>query len=269
MCIRLLAFIAWTVMMAQATACLAAHIDIRPVPLPMAKSRARKELVSAVEDINREIRTDAVNCDGYYRSRARVLLDTTSAFSVQLSVDEYCGGPYPETDVKAVEFDADTGDRYSPLSLYEVGTQNDVDERVKWRDDIRQRIKAAFLSDAKAARDGGQCLSVIGSDEPDDYGVSAIDESSLGLGLDGLHVYPQPSHAVQACYRTVVLPYASLRPYLNGAEAVRIGWTEPHSARRALRDGGKALIAHTHQHLRWRRLDVAVQTNNRRNPWGN
>jgi hypothetical protein len=138
MCIRLLAFIAWTVMMAQATACLAAHIDIRPVPLPMAKSRARKELVSAVEDINREIRTDAVNCDGYYRSRARVLLDTTSAFSVQLSVDEYCGGPYPETDVKAVEFDADTGDRYSPLSLYEVGTQNDVDERVKWRDDIRQ-----------------------------------------------------------------------------------------------------------------------------------
>lgn len=121
MCIRLQVFIAWTVMMAQATTCLAAHIDIRQVPLPMAKSRARKELVSAVEDLNRQIRADAVDCDGYYRSRARVLLDTTSAFSIELSVDKYCGGPHPETDVKAVVFDAVTGDRYSPLALYEVG----------------------------------------------------------------------------------------------------------------------------------------------------
>ncbi len=253
-------------MMAQATTCLAAHIDIRPVPLPMAKSRPRKELVSAVENLNRQIRADAVDCDGYYRSRARVLLDTTSAFLIESSVDEYCGGPHPETDVKAVMFDAVTGDRYSPLALHELGTQKDVDERIKWRAGIRDRIKTVFLSDAKAARDGGQCRSVIESDKADDFDVSAIDESSLGLGLDGLHAYPQPSHAVRACYRTVVLPYASLRPYLSEAEVVRIGWTEPHHTRRALRDSGKAPIAYTHQHSR--RLDVAVQTNNRRNLWG-
>lgn len=97
--------------------------------------------------------------------------------------------------------------------------------------------------------------------------MSAIDESSLGLGLDGLHVYPQPSHAVQACYRTVELPYVSLRPYLSAADVVHIGWMEPHRTRRALRDCAEAPITHTHQ--RSRRLDVAVKTNNRRNLWGN
>ena len=234
--------------MAQATTCLAGYIDIGPVPLPIAKSRARKELVSAVEDMNRQIRADAVDCDGYYRSRVRVLLDTTSVFSVEMSVDEYCGGPYPDTYVKAVIFDALTGERYSPLSLYEVGTQKDVEERIKWRVGIRNRIKAVLLADAEVVRDDGQCRAVIESDKANEFNVSAIDESSLGLGPDGLLVYPQPSHAVQACYRTVVLPYASLRPYLNGVEAVRIGWTEPKSERSVLPDDGTALIAHIHQH---------------------
>lgn len=237
--IRLLAFIAWAVLMAQAATCLAAEIDIRAVPFPLAKAKAGKKLISAVKDLNRKIRADAVDCGDYYRSRAKVLLDTASVFSVELSVEEYCGGPYPDFNVGAVVFDVVTGDRYSPLSLYEVGKQEDVDEPIKWRDEIRDKIEAVFLSDAKAARDGGQCLSVIRSDMAQEFGVSAVDESRLSLGRDGLHVYPQATHAVQACYRTVVLPYASLRPYLNGAEALRIGWREPHIAKRPFSNGAR------------------------------
>ena len=193
----------------------------------MAKSRARIELINAVDDMNNKIKADALQCGGYYRSRAKVLLDTASVFSVELSVDAYCGGSYPVTDIGAVVFDAVTGDRYSPLSLYEVGRQEDVDERVTWRYEIRDRLEAALLSDARTARDGGDCLSAIRSDKAQEFGLGAVDESRVALGRDGLHVYPEPSHVVQSCYRTIVLRYASLRPYLNEAEAARISWTEP------------------------------------------
>jgi hypothetical protein len=223
---RLLVIIACAVVMAQPAPCLAADIDIRLVHFPVAKSPAKGKLVAAVRVMNRKIKADAVECGGFYRSRAMVLLDTASVFSVEVSVSEYCGGPYPLDDVEAVVFDAVTGKRYSPQSLYRVGWQEGIDGPVKWRTAIRNAIKRRLVLSAKAIHDGGECSSVIQGDKAGDS-ASAIDAAKLGLGHDGLHVYPEPAHVVQACYKTVVLPYASVRQYLNRAEASRIGWMEP------------------------------------------
>ncbi|MEZ2307139.1 hypothetical protein [Caballeronia sp. Lep1P3] len=192
----------------------------------MAKSRTQHELVAAVKDLRREIKADAGECAGSYSSRATVLLDTPSVFSVEVSVSEYCGGPYPLADVRPVVFDAITGERYSTLTLYQVGWQEGISGSVKWRTDIRDVIKRRLILSAKATHDGGDCSAVIEDDMAGDS-ESAIDAARLGLGRDGLYVYPEPAHVVQACCKTVVLPYASIRQYLNGAEASRICWMEP------------------------------------------
>ncbi|MFL9913982.1 hypothetical protein PQR75_00955 [Paraburkholderia fungorum] len=223
---RHLVFIVSAVVMAQAATCFAAGIDIKPVPFPMAKSPAKSELFAAVKDLNRKLTTDASECGGDYRSRAAVLFDTASIFSVEVSVSEYCGGPYPVDDISPVVFDAVTGKRYSPLSLYRAGWQGGIDGPVKWRTDIRNAIKKRLVLSAKTIHDGGECSSVIQGDKAGDS-ASAIDAAKLGLGRGGLYVYPEPAHVVQACYKTVVLPYASVRQYLNRAEASRIGWMEP------------------------------------------
>jgi hypothetical protein len=223
---RHLVFIAWAVVMAQAATCFATGIEIRPMPFPVAKSPAKSELFAAVKDLNRKITKDASECGGYYRSRATLLLDTASVFSVEVSVSEYCGGPFPVDDVGVVVYDAITGERYSPLSLYRVGWQEGIDGSVKWRADIRDAIKRSLVRGARAMHDGSECSSVIQGDNGG-YSASAIDAAKLGLGRDGLYVYPEPAHVVQACYKTVVLPYASIRQHLNRPEALRIGWMEP------------------------------------------
>lgn len=156
----------------------------------------------------------------------QVLLDTASAFSVEVSVSEYCAGPYPVDDVGAVVFDAVIGERYSPLSLYRIKWHEGIDGAVKWRMDIRDAIKRRLILSAKAIHDGGECSSVVRGDKEGDS-ESAIDAAKLGLGRDGLYVYPEPAHVVQACYKTVVLPYASVRQHLNRVEALCIGWMEP------------------------------------------
>ncbi|MFM0378474.1 hypothetical protein PQQ72_15815 [Paraburkholderia strydomiana] len=219
-------FVVGAVVMTGVATCFAAAVDIRPVPFPVAKSRAQHGLVAAVKDLNRKIMADASECGGYYWSRAAVSLDTTSIFSVEVSVSGYCGGPYPLADVRPVVFDAITGERYSPLTLYQVGWQQGISGSVKWRTDIRDVVKRRLILSAKATHDGGDCSSVIENDMAGDSN-SAIDAARLGLGRDGLYVYPEPAHVVQVCYKTVVLPYSSVHQYLNRAEASRIGWMEP------------------------------------------
>jgi hypothetical protein len=147
-------------------------------------------------------------------------------FSLEVSVSEYCGGPFPVDDVGAVVYDAVAGERYSPLSLYRVGWQEGIDGPVKWRADIRDAIKRSLVRGAMAMHDGGECSSVIQGDNAG-YSASAIDAAKLGLGRDGLYVYPEPAHVLSACYETVVLPYASVRQYLNRVEVSRLGWTAP------------------------------------------
>ncbi|MGY6255539.1 hypothetical protein ACXIVK_18925 [Paraburkholderia caledonica] len=52
---RLLVFVVGAVGMTGVATCFAAAFDIRPVPFPVAKSRAQHRLVATVKDLNRKI----------------------------------------------------------------------------------------------------------------------------------------------------------------------------------------------------------------------
>jgi uncharacterized protein YecT (DUF1311 family) len=198
--------------------------DIQPIPFPSAKSPGRALIVSAVRSMNKKAKNDAKDCldenkDNSFDESTEVLMDTPKIYTFVTTGEYFCGGAHPDEHRIPTTFDAARGKAYSPLSLYVIG-KKEKDGRTLYEPEIRQTIINALLDARKPFQKDDDCLRTLWEDTPPD----ALDFAELALGQDGLHVYPQPAHVIQACYDDIVLPYATLEDYLNRDEATRLGF---------------------------------------------
>ena len=152
-----------------------------------------------------------------FELRYEVLLDTPQIYSLAQWLNINCIGPYPAFAENAVVFDMATGQRYSPLRLYAITRKGPYG--AEFRPEIRTLIRQALIAERKPIDKDDECIQVLKSDE-----IRLLEDDTLGLGAQGLHVMYAGSHAVQACYGEVVLPYARLKKFLNTQEAKRIHW---------------------------------------------
>jgi uncharacterized protein YecT (DUF1311 family) len=198
--------------------------DVKPIPFPSSKSPGRVSIIAAVRSMNKKAQRDANECQGdnkdySFEESTEVLMDTPQIYTFVTSGDYACGGAHPDEYRTPATFDATTGKAYSPLSLYVIG-KKDKDGRILYEPEIRQTLISALIDARKPFQKDDDCLRTLWEDTPPD----ALDFAELALGQDGLHVYPQPAHVIQACYDDIVLPYSTLEDYVNPGEATRLGF---------------------------------------------
>ncbi|MGI4849288.1 MAG: hypothetical protein ACRYGK_14285 [Janthinobacterium lividum] len=157
--------------------------------------------------------------DGLFDLRYAVTLDTPSLYSVEVNLEDFCGGAYPSRETTAVVFDKRTGKEYSPLALYGIAQPSRFGLELKA--EIKSMLRRRLLA-ARAGLDDQECRKTLEEDP-----LSSFEPDMSGFGKDGLRIYYSGPHVVQACYETVVLPYSGIANYLNRKEALRVKWPKP------------------------------------------
>jgi hypothetical protein len=152
-----------------------------------------------------------------YDIRYKVLLDSPEIFSVGSVLNIYCGGPYPAVNENAAVFDITIGKPYEPLRLYAIARHATYGSELL--PPVRSLVRQRLLAHRRPFKQTDECIGVLQRDE-----IQFIDKDTLALGIEGLHVMYKGPHVVQGCYGQVVLPYKSLKKYLQAKEAKRIRW---------------------------------------------
>lgn len=235
-----LAAVPWRIRVIGLSACvclsvLCAHAEQPTVPkIPRPRAiPASKTLASSLEAWDSKRRTEAKECakdvasikaqakdhPGLYEYEIRyeVLLDSPEIFSVGSVLNIYCGGPHPSVDENAAVFDITTGKPYDPLRLYAIARHATYGSELL--PSVRSLVRQRLLAHRRPFKKNDDCIGFIQRDE-----IKFIDKNTLALGAEGLHVMYTGPHAVQGCYGQVVLPYKSLKKYLQAKEAKRIRW---------------------------------------------
>jgi hypothetical protein len=201
-----------------ASAQAAGKISVAPLPAPKSPSPGRTRVLPQLAQRTAAIRKEAQECAGTapqqaeFTSRVAVLLDTPSVYSLEVIGEDFCpGAAHPNTWQYGLAYDMTTGRRYHPLHLYVIGTpaQGGL---VRLAPAAAQRVKAELLRRADP-----ECRTAV-AEQLADTGMS------FGLSLQGLNIYFDAPHVVQACFPPITLPYSQIRTFLNRREAARLHW---------------------------------------------
>lgn len=208
----------FTLCCAAATAQAASQLSVAPLPAPKSPSPGRAKVITQLAQRTAAIRKEARECAGQasqqaeFTSRVAVLLDTPSVYSLEVIGEDFCpGAAHPNTWQYGLTYDVTTGRRYNSLKLYAIGTR-DQDGLVRLAPAVAQLVKAELLRRAEP-----ECRTAV-TEQLADTGMS------FGLSLQGLNVYFDAPHVVQACFPPVTLPYGQIRTFLNPHEAARLRW---------------------------------------------
>ncbi len=75
-----------------------------------------------------------------YSNQYRVMFDSSMLYSVAVTTDLFCGGPYPVTDNKIITWNVNNGHVFDPLTLYKIGKRNKT-RSISVLPEVRQMIK--------------------------------------------------------------------------------------------------------------------------------
>ena len=202
----------------------------RPIPRP-AQPTARTALEPALAAVDQNEQIAARQCAEDVQAAAkrfgdrtlrplhdrryRVQLETPALYSVSSYVRGNCFGAHPYESDESFTFDVTEGKAYDLRRLYRIVGGEKQHLLPPFRDTLRKA-----LLKARGARVSTECERVLNEDP-----LENVEPISLALTAAGLRIAYFGPRVAQVCYRPVVLSYPSLRPYLDGGEASRLGWT--------------------------------------------
>lgn len=180
------------------------------IPAPAAKSAGRQTVIQALRKLGKEEFENAKEVDGCCNVtfEAKVLLDTSSLFSLEVSNYWNPPGRATQGGASPLLFDMTTGREYDVSRLYHV------------RDS--EGALLASLRKVVASRMDPKKVQLT----PQQVAEWVEDDLSRGspylyVTKTGIRVWPE---AAQVWLDDVVLTWKDLRSFLDVAEAKRLGW---------------------------------------------
>jgi hypothetical protein len=153
----------------------------------------------------------------FYKLSYFVLINNDDLYSLIVKTFRYCGGAYPSIDENAIVFNKKNGSRIDPIDLYNITQKNKHGYTLKPA--IQSLTRSALLRELDKDSIENRCKAVINQDEFD-----YLEPNTVGLGKKGLHIMYSGPHVVQACYKTIILPYQQVSRFLNLAKAKKLNW---------------------------------------------
>ena len=171
-----------------------------------------------LKEVNHRLYQQTAECGcqppskGKYHLNSKVTFAKLDIFSIYAAANYYCGGPYPTNNANlSITFDLKTGKQIEFAQLFKnYETDKEKILSVIFAAQIQHSEKIAAKLKAEGKDPEASCEG-----DPDLYSLEHLLSDSFDYNFSalGLEVQPQWPHIIEACSKTVSVPYKKLRRY--------------------------------------------------------